>query len=240
MFWGSIVTYQGGGFVTQMLIAIWPTYANLPNTLPASSGLTSQDFLSFVLFWAIQFPFILIHPTKLRWLFVAKISTIPIVAIGTMAWSIKQAGPEAVVVLTAKATGNYFGFFTAVTASMGVWITLACNISDFSRYSLVLFLLIDHMGTDGGMRVGRGRVQLLDNSSLFPFSGSSQLSLEASPRHVSSPHMVRPLLPFRSNFLTFFAMVQAKTSSSPSKSSPNGKELPSDEQLHSSVLQLGS
>lgn len=152
MFWVSIITYQGGGFVTQMLIAIWPSYANLPNTLPASSGLTSQDFLSFVLFWAIQFPFVLIHPTKLRWLFIAKISTIPVVAIGTMAWSIKQAGPEAVVVLTAKATGTYFGFFTAVTASMGVWITLACNISDFSRYSSVISSRSTGSETDGENR----------------------------------------------------------------------------------------
>lgn len=35
----------------QCLIAIWPSFRTLPNHLPLSSGVTTQDFLCFFLFW---------------------------------------------------------------------------------------------------------------------------------------------------------------------------------------------
>jgi hypothetical protein len=39
-----------------MIEAIWPQYANLANTIPASQGATSKDFLSFFLFWCVARP----------------------------------------------------------------------------------------------------------------------------------------------------------------------------------------
>lgn len=89
--------------------------------------------------YSLQFPFTLIHPAKLRPLFLAKGITLPIVAIGMMGWSIHAAGDQASTVLRASSTLKgvpfFFSFFTAVTACMGTWSTMACNIGDFSRYS---------------------------------------------------------------------------------------------------------
>ena len=36
-----------------MIEAIWPQYAHLKNSLSASEGATSADFLSFFLFWFV-------------------------------------------------------------------------------------------------------------------------------------------------------------------------------------------
>ena len=69
-----------------MIQAIWPSYARLPNSIPAVQGATSRDFLSFFLFWLMQLPFIFIHPSKLAWLFNAKACLVPIVCIGTLIW----------------------------------------------------------------------------------------------------------------------------------------------------------
>ncbi|KAL8286756.1 hypothetical protein RQP46_004284 [Phenoliferia psychrophenolica] len=118
-FWFSIQTYTGGTGITQMIIAIWPSYRNFPNHLPASSGVTSQEFLSFFLFWVIQFPFILVHPRKLRPIFLAKGIILPIVALGSPR-SLRKGLPL-------KADSG--------RSQTGQWITLACNIGDFSRYS---------------------------------------------------------------------------------------------------------
>lgn len=138
-FWFSINTYQGGTGIKQCLIAIWPSFRAFPNHLPASADVTSQDMLCFFLFWLIQFPMCLIHPSRLRPLFLIKGCTLPIVALGTMAWSIHAAGSQASTVLKASSTLSglpmFFAFMTAVTACMGTWSTLACNIGDFSRYS---------------------------------------------------------------------------------------------------------
>ncbi|KAL8287173.1 hypothetical protein RQP46_003625 [Phenoliferia psychrophenolica] len=138
-FWFSIQTYTGGLGITQMIIACWPQYSTFPNHLPLSAGVTSQEFLSFFLFWIIQFPFCLVHPRKLQPIFLAKGIILPIVALGTMGWAIHQAGDLAGPALVSKSklhgTAGYLAFMSAVTAQTGQWITLACNIGDFSRYS---------------------------------------------------------------------------------------------------------
>lgn len=104
-----------------MITAIWPSFKNLPNTLPLGANVTSSEFLCFFLFWLsvlrllafvhltdngrrLQFPFCLIHPSRLRPLFLVKAITLPIVALAMMIWAIKAAGPEASTVLQARST----------------------------------------------------------------------------------------------------------------------------------------
>ncbi|ORY88385.1 putative allantoate transporter [Leucosporidium creatinivorum] len=120
-FWFSINTYQGGTGVKLMLIAIWPSFRTFPNHLPASAGTDSSSMLCFFLFWLMQLPFVFVHPSKLRPIFLAK------------------AGDRASAVLRAPSTLSglpaWYAFMTAVTACMGTWSTMACNIGDFSRYS---------------------------------------------------------------------------------------------------------
>ncbi|GAA5892391.1 hypothetical protein JCM6882_003658 [Rhodosporidiobolus microsporus] len=138
-FWFSINTYQGGTGVRICLTAIWPQFANMKNTLPESAGVTSQGMLCFFLFWLFQFPLCLIHPRKLKPIFLLKAISLPIVAIGMMGWTIHMAGDRASEVMreSPKLTGaaHYLAFGGAITACMGTWSTMACNIGDFSRYT---------------------------------------------------------------------------------------------------------
>lgn len=39
-----------------MIRSIWPSFENLPNTMPASSGTNTRDFVSFFLFWLVSLP----------------------------------------------------------------------------------------------------------------------------------------------------------------------------------------
>ncbi|KGB79113.1 uracil transporter FurD [Cryptococcus deuterogattii 99/473] len=139
-FWLSINSWSGGVFISLMIKAIWPQYANLKNTIPASQGATSADFLSFFLFWLLQFPFIFIHPSKLKWVFNAKAFLVVIVAVGTMIWALVKAGSHAGEALGSpanRAAGGiprFKAFMYAVTASQSTWATLSVNIGDFSRY----------------------------------------------------------------------------------------------------------
>jgi NCS1 family nucleobase:cation symporter-1 len=72
LFWHAIQTYAGATAMTQCIRAIWPSYLDIPNHLPASAGITSQQLLSHFIFWSIQFPILLIPPHKLRWFFICK------------------------------------------------------------------------------------------------------------------------------------------------------------------------
>ncbi|KAK8866184.1 hypothetical protein IAR55_001335 [Kwoniella newhampshirensis] len=139
-FWLSINSWSGGVFVTLMIRSIWPQYARLKNTIPASQGATSGDFLSFFLFWLLQLPFVFIHPSKLKWVFNIKAIAVPVVALGTLIWAVVKAGGNASNALSnpahraAPGAARFIAFMTSVTACQGTWATLSLNIGDFSRY----------------------------------------------------------------------------------------------------------
>lgn len=49
-FWMSINSYQAGIYLRLMISSIWPSFNDIPNTIPASQGTTSLDFLCFFLY----------------------------------------------------------------------------------------------------------------------------------------------------------------------------------------------
>jgi NCS1 family nucleobase:cation symporter-1 len=88
----AIQTYTGSTAMTQIIRAIWPSYLNIHNTIPASVGITTQQMCSHVLFWSLQFPFLLIPPHKLRWFFVFKTVIVMITSVAVVIALCVQAG----------------------------------------------------------------------------------------------------------------------------------------------------
>ncbi|KAH8913339.1 hypothetical protein BT69DRAFT_1234727 [Atractiella rhizophila] len=77
-FWFGINSWNGGSAITGMIRAIWPSYAHFPNHLPKGGGRHSKALLEYSsLFWLLQYPFLLIHPSKLRFLFILKVLVVP-------------------------------------------------------------------------------------------------------------------------------------------------------------------
>lgn len=46
--WTAILCVQAGDFLNNCITAIWPSFANFPNHLPESAGITSAGLLCFV------------------------------------------------------------------------------------------------------------------------------------------------------------------------------------------------
>lgn len=93
---------------------------------------------SFLILWLIQLPLFTIHPRKLRPLFLVKLIVTPAAALATMGWCVHQAGGAGpVFAQQAALTGSAkaYEFLACMSSVMGGMSTLACNISDFSRYS---------------------------------------------------------------------------------------------------------
>lgn len=121
-----------------MLRAWAPSYNDIPNALPASAGITTQGMISYFLFWIIQLPLLLIHPTKLRPLFWIKLCAAPVAAIAMMGWCIHKAGGGGdIFALRATATGQQYAWLwlSCMSSVTGNWSTLAVNIPDFTRYA---------------------------------------------------------------------------------------------------------
>ncbi|GAA5897719.1 hypothetical protein JCM6882_000076 [Rhodosporidiobolus microsporus] len=137
-FWFGIQAWNGGTAMKLMISAIWPSYKNLPNSLPKSAGFTTQQMVSYFLYWLLSFPFLFIHPTKLRWLFLFKAIVCPIVALATMAWCLKQAsGGGSLLKQPPTVHGEAFSsaWLLSMTSLIGGYSTVALNIPDFTRYA---------------------------------------------------------------------------------------------------------
>ncbi|KAI6019475.1 NCS1 nucleoside transporter family [Pisolithus microcarpus] len=138
MFWFSIQTYSGSQAVYQMLKAIWPSIARLPNHLPASANITSSGLLCYLLYWIIQFPFMLLSPHNIRWLFLVKGIVVPITWLAMVIWAFVRVPPSTgLFTQHATTSGSQLSWtwLSAMNSALGIYATLSVNIPDFTRYA---------------------------------------------------------------------------------------------------------
>ncbi|GAA5960319.1 hypothetical protein JCM3765_007472 [Sporobolomyces pararoseus] len=137
--WYGTQTYQGGQCVAVMLAAIWPSFKHLPNHLPESAHVTSSQLLCYFIFFIVQLPFLYVHISKLRHLFLVKIVLMPIFGIVLFGWSVGAAGGFGTIFN--KPTRSLDGrppavlFFSAMSSAIAPKATLALNLADFTRYA---------------------------------------------------------------------------------------------------------
>lgn len=116
MFWLGISGANGAFCITVMLRAWAPSYNDIPNHLPPSAGITTQGMVSYFLFWIVQLPLLLIHPIKLRPIFIVKLIGAPVAAIATMGWCLKKAGRG----------GDIWALKAEKNGSEYAWLWLSC------------------------------------------------------------------------------------------------------------------
>ncbi|PYH48400.1 nucleobase cation symporter-1 family protein [Aspergillus saccharolyticus JOP 1030-1] len=136
--WYGVQGYIGGECVTLMIRSIWPSYANLPNGIPASAGVDTKDFLSFFLFWLLSLPALWFPVHKIRHLFTVKAVYSPIAAIAFFAWAISRAngiGPIVHQPATVHGSVLAWAVVKSIMSCLSNFATLIVNDPDFSRFS---------------------------------------------------------------------------------------------------------
>lgn len=121
-----------------MIEAIWPSYANLPNTMPAGSGVTTKQFVSFFLFWLGSLPALWFPIYKIRHLFTVKAYFSPACAIAFFAWAIARAhglGPIVTQPNTAHGSALAWAVIRSIMSCIANFAALIINNPDFARYS---------------------------------------------------------------------------------------------------------
>jgi NCS1 family nucleobase:cation symporter-1 len=137
LFWHAIQTYTGSTAITQCIRVIWPSYLDIPNHIPESVGITSQQLISHCLFWSIQFPFLLIPPHKLKVFFWFKAIVVIVVSIATVAYMTKEAGGTGDIwdqEYQVHGAQRSWLIMSSMMAITGSWATMATNVADFTRY----------------------------------------------------------------------------------------------------------
>ncbi|KAJ5682256.1 uracil permease [Penicillium macrosclerotiorum] len=140
VFWFATQVVNGGNSVAVMIGAIWPSFLDIPNALPDDEGITTQGMVGFLLFWLLQIPFLLVHPSKLRWLFLIKAVVVPTAWVAMLIWAfVSTAGAGDLFSQKSELTGSAYSWamMSSLTSVIGNYATLSVNQADFSRYSCV-------------------------------------------------------------------------------------------------------
>ncbi|KAH7320408.1 cytosine-purine permease [Rhizoctonia solani] len=137
MFWFAIQTYAGSEAVYQMLKAIFPSIARIPNRLPESANITTVGMMCYFLYWLIQLPFLLVSPHKIRYLFIAKAILAPTTGLAMMVWAFARTGGGPIFEQSASISGSdlNWAMLSAMNSAIGSCATLVVNIPDFTRYA---------------------------------------------------------------------------------------------------------
>lgn len=139
--WLGVQTTTGGQCMTVLLTAIWPSFANIPNTIPAGEGITTAGMCGFVLYFLLQLPFLCIPYTKVQYFFAFKSFIAPIIFIAIFGSTLHKAGGtisnSKVITQGTTLSGSAlaWAFFANLNGVLGNYATLGLNIADFSRYA---------------------------------------------------------------------------------------------------------
>lgn len=90
--WWGVQAWLGGQCVYVLLRSIFPSFARIPNSMPASTETTTAYVVAFIIYWVLSLPTIWVPIHKLRWLFFAKAIIGPIIGFTLFGWSISRAG----------------------------------------------------------------------------------------------------------------------------------------------------
>jgi nucleobase:cation symporter-1, NCS1 family len=88
----SVQTTTGGQCMVVLLTAIWPSFANIPNHIPDSQGITTAGMCGFVLYFLLQLPFLCIPYTKVQYFFAFKSVIAPIIFLAVFGHTLSLAG----------------------------------------------------------------------------------------------------------------------------------------------------
>ena len=118
--------------------AIWSSYTDLPNSLPASSGTTTRDYLSFFLFWLGSLPAIWFPVHKIRHLFTVKAYFVPCAGFAYFGWAVARAngiGPIVHQGNTIHGSALGWAMVKGIMSSIANFATLIVNDPDFARFA---------------------------------------------------------------------------------------------------------
>lgn len=133
--WYGVQASIGGTCMKVMLRAIWPSVQDIHNSMPASSGTNTRDFMCFFLFWLVSLPAIWFPLDKIRHLFTVKAIVAPTAGITFFIWCIiraKGVGPIIHQPSTIHGSDLGWAMVSSLMSCISNMATLVTNAPDFA------------------------------------------------------------------------------------------------------------
>ncbi|KAJ7512099.1 allantoin transport [Mycena galericulata] len=140
--WFGVQTYFASTLLAVALRCVFGhKWTDIPNHLPASADIDTQGLVAFLLVWLLQGPLILIHPSRIYWLWPLKGVIIPPAVVGFFIWAVTRAGADWSTFNTnltvAPAHGAALGWaiLNGMNSVMGTISPMILNQPDIARYA---------------------------------------------------------------------------------------------------------
>ncbi len=138
--WFGIQTWIGGAAIYKICLTLLGLH---PAPVIPWLGISSLQFICFLIFWGVNLVVIHRGINCIRWLLNLKAPLLILLGLGLLAWAGHRAGgfgpilsqPSAFAPGQPQAGQFWTFFFPALTGMVGFWATLSLNIPDFSRYA---------------------------------------------------------------------------------------------------------
>ncbi|KAF2172817.1 hypothetical protein M409DRAFT_62500 [Zasmidium cellare ATCC 36951] len=141
--WYGVQGWIGGTCVYLMIRSIWPSWDSYGpggrnNTMPASSGTNTRDFVSFFLFWLGSLPFLWPPVQKIRHLFTVKSFIVPTAGLAFFIWAIVRANGIGPIVHQGATVGGStlaWAIVKGIMSAIANFAALIVNDPDFARFA---------------------------------------------------------------------------------------------------------
>lgn len=125
-----------------LLTAIWPSFARIPNHIPADEGITTAGMIAFLLYFLLQIPFLCIPYTKIQYFFAFKSVIAPIIFLAVFGDTLHKAGGtishSTVISDGVKIHGSVlaWAFFSSKYTVLFTYIVLCITLTRFTLADL--------------------------------------------------------------------------------------------------------
>lgn len=133
---GEVLTNVG---VYLMIRSIWNSFDSVPNSMAASSGTDTKNYVAFFLFWLCSLPAIWFPVHQIRHLFTVKSYVVPVAGFAFFGWTVSRAGGIGPIVKlgnTVHGEDFSWAFLSGIMSSIANFATLIVNDPDFTRFAV--------------------------------------------------------------------------------------------------------
>jgi len=110
-------------------------FASISYQKPEHVLMCTEGMICYFLYWSIQFPFLLISPQKIRWLFLAKALIVPPTWLALLIWAFIKVPPNSGILAQKAVLSSSelsWAWLGALNSALGSYSTLGVNIPDFT------------------------------------------------------------------------------------------------------------
>ncbi|KAE8348185.1 permease for cytosine/purines, uracil, thiamine, allantoin-domain-containing protein [Aspergillus coremiiformis] len=134
----GVQAWIGGECIYVCLQAIWPSMeTRIPNHMPPSTGMTTAQFVAYLVFMALSVPVVYIRPHKLQIFLYISAATIVLLEIVLLIWALVTMGDSGFGGTISHSGGDNSGWNIAfgIVTTMGATAAGILNQNDYSRFA---------------------------------------------------------------------------------------------------------